>query len=260
MTILERVRYDFSGRVAVVTGAGRGIGRGIAEAVADAGAEVALIARTETEIEQAAAEITEATGRRTLAIPCDVSKNSEVEAMVERVVTTFGAIDILVNNAGITIRHSAFELDEDEWDRVVEVNFKSAYLVSRAAARHMVARKYGRIVNVASGAAELTLGNATAYGPSKAGMVGLTRQLASEWAKLGITVNAVSPWMIKTALNADVRADPAYLARIEARSPAGRTGEISEIVAPVMFLSSDDASFVTGQNLYVDGGALRFGF
>lgn len=173
------VNFDLSGKAAIVTGAGRGIGRTIAEGLAQAGADVVLTARTEAEVLKAANEIHHATGRRTLGITCDVTDKNSIDSVVRQVLEKFGRIDILVNNAGTTVRHTAFELSEEDWDFVVDTNFKSVFLMSQAVGKHMVERQSGRIVNIASVASELTLSFTSAYGPSKAAVVQLTRQLAN---------------------------------------------------------------------------------
>ncbi|UYO07609.1 glucose 1-dehydrogenase [Paenibacillus sp. PSB04] len=253
------VNFDLNGKVAIVTGASRGIGRTIAEGLAQAGADVALTARTEAEVLAAAHEISLATLRRALGIACDVTDKRSVDSAVQQVVERFGKIDILVNNAGTNIRHSAFELSEEEWDFVVDTNLKSVFLMSQAAGSHMIERQSGRIVNIASVASELTLSFSTAYGPSKAAVVQLTKQLASEWARYGVTVNAVSPWFIRTSLNAEALDDPDNQKMIEQRTPMGRYGRLEEVVAPVLFFCSEGAGYVTGQNLFVDGGVTHYG-
>lgn len=170
-----------------------------------------------------------------------------------------GHIDILVNNAGTSVRNNALQLTEDGWDKVMDTNFKSVFFMSQAVGRHMVEQKYGRIVNVASVASELTLAYGTPYGPSKAGVVHLTRQMANEWAQYGVTVNAISPWFFRTSLNSAALDNEEFRTKIERRTPMGRLGQLEELVAPVVFFCSDGAGYVTGQNLFVDGGTTHYG-
>nr|WP_236818576.1 SDR family oxidoreductase [Alicyclobacillus tolerans] len=144
-------------------------------------------------------------------------------------------------------------------DQVTDTNFKSVFLMSQAVGRHMVKQQYGRIVNVASVASELTLAYGTPYGPSKAGVVHLTRQMANEWAQHGVTVNAISPWFFKTSLNERALENEEFRTGLERRTPMGRLGQLDELVAPVVFFCSDGAGYVTGQNLFVDGGTTHFG-
>lgn len=252
MKVLDRFRLD--GRRALVTGGGRGLGRVIAQALAEAGADIALAGRSLDTGQAAAGEIARATGRRVLAFAADVSAAAEVERLVREVEAGLGPIDVLVNNAGVNIRGPVEELGEADWDAVVDTNMKAPFLCARAVGAGMCARGWGRVVNLGSILSTVSLAGRAPYCASKAGVLGLTRVLALEWAKHGVTVNAICPGPFGTDMNLPLRDDPAKYQAFVEKIPLGRWGELHEIAGAAVFLASDAASFVTGSALYVDGG------
>jgi NAD(P)-dependent dehydrogenase (short-subunit alcohol dehydrogenase family) len=252
-------RFALNDRVALVTGAGRGIGKALALGLADAGADVICLSRTREEVEATAA-LARQMGRRALAVAADVTVKAQVEAAVAAAVREFGRIDILINNAGMNIRKPALEVEESDWDRVVATNLKGPFLVAQAVGRVMACAGYGRIVNISSVGGGVALRTGVAYGSSKAGLIHMTRILALEWAKHGVTVNALGPWYFRTSLTEKLLQDEQYVAEILARTPLKRVGDLEELVGPVVFLASNASSYVTGQVLYVDGGMTIYGF
>jgi NAD(P)-dependent dehydrogenase (short-subunit alcohol dehydrogenase family) len=248
-------KFDLSGKVAIVTGGGRGIGRAIALGLAHSGASVAVASRTQKEVEAVAEEIKKS-GGKALAVAIDLTVNEQLENLVDRTLKEFGRIDILVNNAARSFLRSLMDLREDGWDKVFNTNVKAVWLLSRLVARKMMEQKSGRIINITTvGAEKAELGMA-AYGCSKAALKMLTRCMAREWAQFGIQVNAVGPGLTKTDFSKPIWSNPDVAKHVSAAIPMGRLAEPEEIVGSVLFLASDAARFITGHSIYVDGGSL----
>ncbi len=252
MGILER--FSLAGKTALVTGGGTGIGRGFAIALAEAGADVAVSGRTAATIEAVATEI-EALGRQSLAIRADVRVKSEVDAMVDAVVDAWGKLDIGVNNAGVARHIATTEIDEEEWDLLIDTNLKGPFLCSQAEARVMKPNGYGKIINNASMSGSIVNRpqDQAHYNTSKAGLIHLTKSMAAEWAADGIYVNSISPGYIRTDM-----ADSPRIAKMHSiwlrDTPLGRLGEVEDLQGALIFLASDTSNFVTGCDLIVDGG------
>lgn len=249
--------FSLEGKVAIVTGGRRGIGKAIALCFAEAGADVVVCDRIieDGELESTAKEI-QALGRRSVALRVDITVKSDVESMVEQTVKEFGTIDILVNNAAIIKRVPLFEVDEDDWDRVIDTDLKGYFLCCQAVAKRMIERKKGNIINMASVAALKGLSKRGAYNIAKAGVIMLTRGLAWDLGRYNIRVNAIAPAIVKTEMARGFWEDPKALAAEEARIPLGRLAETNDIIGPALFLASDASRFITGHTIIVDGGQL----
>ncbi len=251
---MEFSAIDLSGRTAIVTGGSKGIGYCMALGLAQLGADIVVVSRNLSEGQAAAAEI-RALGRRALAISCDVTRKAAVEAMVGQAAQEMGRIDILINNAGMNIRKAMVDLEEKDFDAVINTNLKGVFLVGQAVGRQMIAQKTGgKIVNVASIMGDVAIPMLNSYCASKGGVIQMTKVWALEWADCGINVNAVAPAYIRTPMTAGWLNDQERLNWILGMTPLKRLGEPQEVAGPVAFLASDWANYITGTTLYVDGG------
>src|ERR1051326_3608642 len=251
--------FDLSGRAAVVIGGTSGIGHAIARALAEAGADVAPTSRRAEVVVRAAQEIQDL-GRRSVALTSDVADRASLENLLHECVDAFGKVDILVNCAGKTRRTSSIEVSEDEWNDILDTNVTGTLRACQVFGRHMLERKYGRIINIASLSSFVALYEVAAYSASKAAVASLTKSLAIEWAKHGVCVNAIAPGVFLTELNRSLVTGTSPRSKeFLVRTPMGRFGEVDELVGAAVFLASDAASFVTGHVLAVDGGFLASG-
>jgi len=241
------------GRVAIVTGASRGLGRAMAVALAEAGADVALAARSQPDLQETA-RLVAVTGRRALAVATDVTAYAQVEVLVKRTVGELGGLHVVVNNSGIARVAPLAEMSPEDFRATLDVNLVGAFNGCRAAASHLIAQKSGKIVNVASVLAQVGLPGYSAYAASKSGVMGFTRALATEWARHSIQVNAIAPGWFVTDMNADAFGDPRVRERLLRDVPARRTGRLDEIGPLVVYLASAASDFMTGQTLFLDGG------
>lgn len=247
--------YDLSGKVAIVTGGGRGIGRAIALGLAECGAKLVLAARTKEQLEKVVSEIKK-NGGEAVPVVTDLMVSEQINALVEVTMKTYGRVDILVNNAARSFLRPLMDLREDGWDKIFDVNCKAVFLLSRAAAKIMGEQGGGRIVNITTVGAVRGGAGMGVYHASKAALSMLTKCMAVEWAPLNVNVNAVGPGLTKTAFSQPIWSNPSLEQMITTRVPKGRLAEPEEIVGAVLFLCSEDSSFITGESIYVDGGTL----
>jgi NAD(P)-dependent dehydrogenase (short-subunit alcohol dehydrogenase family) len=246
--------FHLEGKVALITGGARGLGRTMAIALGEAGADLALVGRSRESCEEAGTEIARATGRKVRAFAADVTSTADVTRVTAEITKACGSIDILVNNAGTNIRGTVEQLSEADWDNVIDTNLKGPFLCAKAIGPQMVARRWGRVINMGSILAAIALPGRAPYASSKSGIVGLTRVLALEWAGTGVTCNAICPGPFATDMNKQLLNDPQAYQQFVNRIPMGRWGELDEIAGAVVFLASDASTYVTGSSLFVDGG------
>ncbi len=245
--------FDLSGRVALVTGTSRGLGQCFARALARAGADLILTSRDKSTLVGFEQEIA-ALGRRTFSVSLDVCEEQSIRTAVAEAEAAFGAIDILVNNAGMNIRKPALDVTWEDWNRILDTNLRGSFFVAQAVATGMIARGYGRIINVGSVTSVAGYAGLGPYGASRGGIRQLTMSLADDWGAYGVTVNCLAPGWFKTAQNKIMYENQEWVEYLCDRIPVKRPGRPDDLDGPVVFLASEESRYVTGQTLLVDGG------
>jgi gluconate 5-dehydrogenase len=245
--------FDLTGKVAVVTGTSRGLGQYLGRALARAGADLIITSRDPDKLKPFQEEVG-SLGRRALPLALDVREHESIQAMVSAAIAHYGKIDILVNNAGCNVRKPALDVSWDDWNLILDTNLRGTFFVSQAVARHMVPKKYGRIINIGSVTAVAGYAGLGPYGASRGGVKQLTMSLADDWGIHGITVNCLAPGWFKTAQNAVMYEDKEWVEYLCDRIPLKRPGQPQDLDGAVVFLASDASAYVTGQTLLVDGG------
>ena len=245
--------FNLAGKVAIVTGTSRGLGQYLARALARAGADLVITSRNPDSLNPFQAEI-ESLGRKALPLELDVRDHESIQSMVNAAVAHYGHIDILVNNAGCNVRKPALEVTWDDWNLVLDTNLRGTFFVAQAVARHMIPRKYGRIINIGSVTCVAGYAGLGPYGASRGGVKQLTMSLADDWGMHGLTVNCLAPGWFKTAQNAVMYENKEWVDYLCDRIPLKRPGQPRDLDGAVVFLASDASAYVTGQTLLIDGG------
>lgn len=245
--------FDLSEKVAIVTGASRGLGQYFARALAKSGADLVITSRDLSRLTEFKQEI-ETLGRKALPVQLDVLSQSDIDNMVRMAINEYGKIDILVNNAGLNIRRPSTDVSQEDWDTVLNTNLKGSFFCAQAAAKEMIKRKHGRIINVGSCTCVFGMEGIAPYTASRGAILSMTRSLAAEWGKFGITVNVLAPGWFKTAQNAVLYENKEWVDYITERIPLNRPGQPHDLDGTVIFLASDASEYITGQIILVDGG------
>ena len=245
--------FDLTGKTAIVTGTSRGLGQYFARALAKAGADLVITSRELSSLTEFRKEI-ETLGKKALPVRLDVLSQCDIENMVQTAIEEYGKIDILVNNAGLNIRKPSTEVSRQDWDTILDTNLKGSFFCSQAVGKEMIKRNYGKIINIGSCTCVFGMEGIAAYTASRGAILSITRSLAAEWGKFGITVNVLAPGWFKTAQNAALYKNKEWLKYITERIPLNRPGRPNDLDGAVVFLASDASKYITGQMIMVDGG------
>lgn len=245
--------FDLSGQVAIITGASRGLGQYFGRALAKAGADLVITSRHRESLKEFEAEII-SLGRRAVSLELDVRDRASIERVAAAAHAAYGRMDILVNNAGCNVRKPALEVTWDDWNLILDTNLRGSFFVAQAVARHMIARRYGRIINMGSYTSVAGFAGLAPYGASRGGIRQMTMSLADDWGQYGITVNCLAPGWFRTAQNNALYEDKEWVEYISDRIPLKRPGQPNDLDGLIVFLASESSRYVTGQTILVDGG------